>query len=85
MAEEDPHPSICSVNPPALRLQPQLKKWVAPPYRGQRSPESGGRLGPQETLSLPTCRWGLRTYHSPPLTGSFPRVILRSPQYEILS
>ena len=65
MAEEDPHPSIYSVNPRALRLQPRLKKWVAPPYRGQRSPESGGHLGPQGTLSLPTCRMGAQDLSLP--------------------
>lgn len=62
MAEADPHPSICSVNPPALRLQPRFKMWAAPPYR---SSESGGPSWPSGTLSFPTCRMGAQDLSLP--------------------
>lgn len=44
VAEADSRPSICSVNPPALRLQPWLKVGGSHPSGARGAPESEAHL-----------------------------------------
>lgn len=73
MAEADPTLHLFS-EPSSSQIAALAQKWVALPFRGQRSPESEAHLGLREPSACPSAVWGLRTCHSPPPHRTFSRV-----------